>query len=116
MRKDVREVIRRLKLSASRSSRGRGHYRVLRDGEPLRTANGMPFTLPFSRDTIRSRRAAVIELRKLGIDPGTRPGDTEARRPFGHRASPANTFSSGPAPVTPHVRRGSGQSASLAAP
>jgi hypothetical protein len=27
----------------------------------------MPFTLPFSPDTIRWRRAA-IELRKLGID------------------------------------------------
>jgi hypothetical protein len=29
----------------------------------------MPFTLPFSPDTIRWRRAAVVELRKLGIDP-----------------------------------------------
>jgi hypothetical protein len=45
-----------------------GHYRVLRDGEPLRKANGMPFTLPFSPDTIRWRRAAIVELRKLGID------------------------------------------------
>ena len=46
-----------------------GHYRVLRDGKPLRKANGMPFTLPFSPDTIRWRRAAIVELRKLGIDP-----------------------------------------------
>jgi hypothetical protein len=44
-----------------------GHYRVLRDGEPLRKANGMPFTLPFSPDTMRWRRAAIVELRKLGI-------------------------------------------------
>jgi hypothetical protein len=28
----------------------------------------MPFTLPFSLDTIRWRRTAVVELRKLGID------------------------------------------------
>jgi hypothetical protein len=45
-----------------------GHYRVLRDGKLLRRANGMPFTLPFSPDTSRERRAAIIELRKLGID------------------------------------------------
>jgi hypothetical protein len=29
----------------------------------------MPFTLPFSPDKIRWRRAAIVELRKLGIDP-----------------------------------------------
>jgi hypothetical protein len=29
----------------------------------------MPFTLPFTPDTIRWRRAAVVELRRLGIDP-----------------------------------------------
>jgi hypothetical protein len=45
-----------------------GHYRVLRAGKPLRKANGMPFMLPFSPDTIRWRRAAIVELRKLGID------------------------------------------------
>jgi hypothetical protein len=28
----------------------------------------MPFLLPFSPDTIRWRRAAIVELRKLGID------------------------------------------------
>jgi hypothetical protein len=43
-------------------------YHVLRDGKPLRKQNGMPFTLPFSPDTIRWRRAAIVELRKLGID------------------------------------------------
>ena len=40
---------------------------VLREGKPLRKQNGMPFTLPFSPDTIRWRRAAIVELRKLGI-------------------------------------------------
>jgi hypothetical protein len=34
----------------------------------LRRANGMPLMLPFSPDTIRWRRAAIVELRKLGID------------------------------------------------
>jgi hypothetical protein len=29
----------------------------------------MPFTLPVSPDTIRWRRAAIVELRKLGIHP-----------------------------------------------
>jgi hypothetical protein len=28
----------------------------------------MPITFPFSPDTIRWRRAAILELRKLGID------------------------------------------------
>ena len=41
---------------------------MLREGKPLRKASGMPFTLPFSPDTIRWRRAAIVELRKLGID------------------------------------------------
>jgi hypothetical protein len=36
--------------------------------KPLRKANGMRFTLPFSPDTIRWRRAAIVELRKLSID------------------------------------------------
>jgi hypothetical protein len=34
----------------------------------LRKQNGMPFTVPFSPHTIRWRRAAIVELRKLGID------------------------------------------------
>jgi hypothetical protein len=45
-----------------------GHYRVLRDGKPLRKANGIPFMLPFSPDTTRWRRAATVELRRLGIN------------------------------------------------
>ena len=32
------------------------------------TFAGMPFTLPFSPGTIRWRRTAIVELRKLGID------------------------------------------------
>jgi hypothetical protein len=69
MRKDVREFIRRLEAVGLTVESTPGHYRVLRDGEPLRKANGMPFTLPFSPDTIRWRRAAIVELRKLGIHP-----------------------------------------------
>jgi hypothetical protein len=67
MRKDVREFIRRLEAAGLTVEPTPGHYRVLREGNPLRKANGMPFTLPFSPDTIRWRRAAIVELRKLGI-------------------------------------------------
>jgi hypothetical protein len=68
LRKDVREFIRRLEAVGLTVESTPGHYRVVRDGKPLRKANGMPFTLPFSPDTIRWRRAAIVELRKLGID------------------------------------------------
>jgi hypothetical protein len=68
MRKDVREFIRRLEAAGLTVESTPGHYRVLRDGKPLRKANGMPFMLPFSPDTVRWRRAAIVELRKLGID------------------------------------------------
>jgi hypothetical protein len=68
MRKDVREFIRRLEAVGLTVESTPGHYRVLREGKPLRKANGMPFTLPFSPDTIRWRKAAIVELRKLGID------------------------------------------------
>ena len=68
MRKDVREFIRRLEAVGLTVESTPGHYRVLREGKPLRKRNGMPFTLPFSPDTTRWRRAAIVELRKLGID------------------------------------------------
>jgi hypothetical protein len=68
MRKDVRDFIRRLEAVGLAVEATPGHYRVLRDGKPLRKTNGMPFTLPFSLDTVRWRRAAIVELRKLGID------------------------------------------------
>ena len=66
MRKDVREFIRRLESVGLTVEATPGHYHVLRDGKPLRKQNGLPFTLPFSPDTIRWRRAAIVELRKLG--------------------------------------------------
>jgi hypothetical protein len=69
MRKDVREFIRRLEAVGLTVEPTPGHYRVLRDGEPLRKANGMPFMLPFSPDTTRWRRAALNELHKLDIEP-----------------------------------------------
>jgi hypothetical protein len=68
MRKDVRKFIRRLEAVGLAVESTPGHYRVLCDGRPLRKANGMPFTLPLSPDTIRWRRSAIVELRKLGID------------------------------------------------
>jgi hypothetical protein len=68
MRKDVRQLIRRLEAAGLTVEATPGHYHVLRDGKRLRKANGMPFTLPFSPDTIRWRKTAILELRKLGID------------------------------------------------
>jgi hypothetical protein len=68
MRKGVREFIRRLESVGLTVEPTPGHYHVLRDGKPLRKQNGMPFTLPFSPNTIRWRRAAILELRKLGIE------------------------------------------------
>jgi hypothetical protein len=62
-----REFIRKLEAAGLAIESTPGHYRVLRHGKPLRKANEMPFMLPFSPDTIRWR-AALAELRKLGID------------------------------------------------
>jgi len=52
MRKDVREFIRRLDAAGLTVEPTPGHYRVLHNGKPLRKANGMPFTLPFSTAAI----------------------------------------------------------------
>ena len=68
MRKDVREFIRRIEAAGLTVESRPGHYHVLRNGKPLRKQNGMPFTLPFSPDTTHWRRAALLELRKLGIE------------------------------------------------
>jgi hypothetical protein len=68
MRKDVREFIRKLEAAGLTVESTPGHYRVLRGGKPLRKANGMPFMLPFSPDTTRWRRTAIVELRKLDIE------------------------------------------------
>jgi len=68
MRKDVREFIRRLEAAGPGGQSTPGHYHVWRDGKPLRKANGMPFTLPFSPGTTRWRKTAILDLRKLGID------------------------------------------------
>jgi hypothetical protein len=57
MRKDGRVFIRRLEAAGLTVEPTAGHYRVLREGKPLRKANGMPFTLP-----------AIVELRKLGVE------------------------------------------------
>jgi hypothetical protein len=41
----------------------------MRKDAPPRKANGLTFTLRFSPDTTRRRRTAILDLRKLGIDP-----------------------------------------------
>jgi biotin operon repressor len=82
LRKDVREFVRRLEAVGLTVESTPGHYHVLRDGKPLRKQNGMPFTLPFSPDTIRWRRSAVIELPQARHRAVT-PGETCRRRwPF----------------------------------
>jgi DNA-binding FadR family transcriptional regulator len=67
MRKDVREFIRRLEAVGLTVESTPGHYNVLRDSKPLQKANGLPLTLPFSVDTSRWRKTAILDLRKLGI-------------------------------------------------
>jgi hypothetical protein len=62
MRKDVREFIRRLEAAGLTVEPTPGHYRVLRNGQPLRKANGMPFTLPFSPEPSTLRRASLEPL------------------------------------------------------
>lgn len=64
----MREFIRRLEAVGLEVEATPGHYRILRDGKPLRKENGMPMMLPFSPDTTRWRRSATLELRKLGIE------------------------------------------------
>jgi hypothetical protein len=88
MRKDVREFIRRLEAAGLSVESTPGYYRVLREDKPLRKQNGMSFTLPFSPDTVRWRRAAGVELRTLGIDLQHEGRYAEAQ-PFGHPASTA---------------------------
>jgi hypothetical protein len=68
MRKEVRQFIRRLEAVGLTVEATPGHYHVFRDGKPLRKENGMPFTLPFSPDTTRWRKTAILDLRKIGID------------------------------------------------
>jgi biotin operon repressor len=53
MRKDVREFIRRLEAVGLTVEPTPGHYRVLREGKAAPQSDRMPFTLPFSPDTIR---------------------------------------------------------------
>src|SRR5919198_2786174 len=103
MRKDVREFIRRLEAVGLTVESTPGHYRVLRDGKPLRKANGMPFTLPFSPDTIRWRRAAIVEAPQARNRSVVR--DQKCRSPPTFR-SPGlgkNTFSPAPAAVKPQA-------------
>ena len=67
MRKDVREFIRRLEAASSPSSRLLGTPASCATENHSEKPNGMRFTLPLSPDTYRWRRAAILDLRKLGI-------------------------------------------------
>jgi hypothetical protein len=69
MRKDVREFIRRLEAKDLTVESTPGHYRVLRDGKPLRKANGMPFTLPRRRS---ARRSPQLPAAPVGSCPSRR--------------------------------------------
>jgi hypothetical protein len=89
MRKDVREFIRRLEAVGLTVEPTPGHYRVLRKGEPLRKANGMPFRLPFcpTRSAGAGPRSWSCASSVSTSSTGAR--NAEAGRLFGHRASTA---------------------------
>jgi len=93
MRKDVREFIRRLESVGLTVESTPGHYHVLRDGKPLRKQNGMPFTLPFSPDTIRcDRRTTQTRHRAVATDPPLDGKRAVARYP--HSGCPSTLFPS----------------------
>jgi hypothetical protein len=81
MRKDVREFIRQLEAAGLTVKPTPGHYHVLRNGKPLRKANGMPFTLPFSPDTIRWRRSAIVATQARHRPVAPEPRNAEAATP-----------------------------------
>jgi hypothetical protein len=68
MRKDVREFIRRLE-AAGLTVESTPATTVFCATEIAPQGKRHALTLPFSPDTTRWRRAAIVELRKLGIDP-----------------------------------------------
>jgi hypothetical protein len=68
MRKDVREFIRRLEAAGLTVESTPDHYRLPRDGKPLRNQNGMRFILPFSPTRSAGAETAIVELRKLDIN------------------------------------------------
>jgi hypothetical protein len=90
MRKDVREFIRRLEAVGVTVESTPGHYRVLREGKPLRKANGMPFTLPF-----RPTRSAGAERRSSSCASSASTCSTSARNAEAHRCSPAGLGGAG---------------------
>src|SRR5205809_2307736 len=65
MRMDVREFIRRLEAAGLAVESTRGYYHVLHDGKPLRKANGVPFTLPFSPEQDGDPRSAQARHRAV---------------------------------------------------
>jgi hypothetical protein len=106
----VREFIRRLEAVGLTVESTPGHYRVLREGKPLRKANGISFTLAFSPEhdpLARSDDRRAAQARHRALARGAR--NAEARRPFGHRASTATRSHHTPTPVKQDVRSALGE-------
>jgi hypothetical protein len=89
----VREFIRRLEAAGLTVEPTPGHYRVLRDGKPLRKANGMPLTLPFSPDVAALVDATIVRAVLL---PATMKllGDWNWYLPTGSNGSPSSNVPS----------------------
>jgi hypothetical protein len=115
MRKDVREFIRRLEAVGLAVESTPGHDRVLRDGKPLCKANGMPFTLSFSPDTIGWRRAAISSsassastgwrCRRTADDREADPSSAGPATPVDLREAPAPYAGTGSPRNTAALRR-----------
>jgi hypothetical protein len=90
MRKVVREFIRRLEAVGLTGKSTPRHYRVLRAGKPLRSANEMPFTLPFSRP---AKPVAGTDASRFGDE-----------RDRGHRDDPSSSIE----PPRSHTDRAQG--------
>jgi hypothetical protein len=67
MRKDVREFIRRLEAVGLTVESTPGHYRVVRDASRCAKQTGCRSRC-HSLPTRSAGKAAIVELRKLGID------------------------------------------------
>jgi hypothetical protein len=82
MRKDVREFIRRIEAVGLTVESTPGHYRVLRDGKPLRKANGCR-----SRCRSRPTRSAGGERRSSSLG-----SSASSRSPRGRKSRSLSTF------------------------
>jgi hypothetical protein len=91
MRKDAGEFIRRLDAVGLTVESSPGHYRVLRDGRPLRKANGMPFTLLASAHN----SVGVAQLIDDRVTIHDAPSPRRRRIGRGHGSSKAHRYRHG---------------------